>query len=170
MTVFAERLGLSVPETWSYDPELLPLVVKGRVGAGGRAVRLVYSEQERDAAVRELGTDVFFQDVVNGDLINVSGVARQGEVCLLVAYRAIAAELGCTPTQLALAWLLHQGPHILPILGTRSADHLRDGLGALAVQLPAPVLAQLDGLINSQTVYGDRYNAQANSEVDTEVF
>jgi aryl-alcohol dehydrogenase-like predicted oxidoreductase len=89
---------------------------------------------------------------------------------LLPAYRAIAAEVGCTPTQLALAWLLHQGSHVLPILGTRSADHLRDGLGALAVQLPAPVLAQLDGLINSQTVHGDRYNAQANSEVDTEVF
>ena len=89
---------------------------------------------------------------------------------LLPAYHAIAAEVGCTPTQLALAWLLHQGPHILPILGTRSADHLRDGLGALKVQLSDQVLARLDALINQRTVHGSRYNDQANSEVDTEVF
>ena len=89
---------------------------------------------------------------------------------LLPPYHAIAAELGCTPAQLALAWLLHQGPDVLPILGTRSADHLLDGLGAMQVKLPASVMAQLDELINQSTVHGDRYNAQANSEVDTEVF
>ena len=89
---------------------------------------------------------------------------------LLPAYQAIAAEVGCTPAQLALAWLLHQGEHILPIPGTRSVAHLMDNLGAVNVQLSAEVLARLDALINPHTVHGGRYTAQGNSEVDTEVF
>ena len=89
---------------------------------------------------------------------------------LLPAYLAIAAEVGCTPAQLALAWLLHQGEHILPIPGTRSVAHLMDNLGAVNVQLSAEVLARLDALINPHTVHGGRYTAQGNREVDTEVF
>jgi aryl-alcohol dehydrogenase-like predicted oxidoreductase len=89
---------------------------------------------------------------------------------LLPTYNAIAAELGCTPSQLAIAWLLHQGDDILPIPGTTSVDHLMDDLGAVNVTLSDDVLARLNALINQHTVRGDRYNAQGSSEVDTEVF
>jgi aryl-alcohol dehydrogenase-like predicted oxidoreductase len=89
---------------------------------------------------------------------------------LLPGYLAIANEVGCTPAQLALAWLLHKAPHIIPIPGTTSVAHLKDDLGAADVKLGAAALAQLDGLINQRTVVGSRYNAQANSEVDTETY
>ncbi|WP_291013539.1 aldo/keto reductase [Hydrogenophaga sp.] len=89
---------------------------------------------------------------------------------LLPGYLAIAQALGCTPSQLAIAWLLHRGEHILPIPGTRSVDHLHDDLGSVHVKLDAGVMAQLDALINQRTVVGSRYNAQGNSEVDTEEF
>ena len=89
---------------------------------------------------------------------------------LLPPFNAIAAEVGCTPAQLAIAWLLHQGDDILPIPGTTSVDHLMDDLGAAQVQLSADVLARLDALINQRTVAGDRYSDQANREADTEVF
>jgi aryl-alcohol dehydrogenase-like predicted oxidoreductase len=89
---------------------------------------------------------------------------------LLPAYNALAQEIGCSPSQLALAWLLHQGQDIIPIPGTTSVAHLQDDLAAVDVQLDASVLARLDALINQRTVVGDRYSAQANSEVDTEVF
>jgi len=89
---------------------------------------------------------------------------------LLPAYNALAQEAGCSPSQLALAWLLHQGEDIIPIPGTTSVDHLLDDLAAVDVQLDADLMARLDVLINQHTVAGDRYNAQANSEVDTEVF
>jgi aryl-alcohol dehydrogenase-like predicted oxidoreductase len=89
---------------------------------------------------------------------------------LLPAYHAIVQELGCSPSQLALAWLLHQGEDIIPIPGTTSVAHLLDDLAAVDVKLDASLLARLDALINQRTVAGDRYNAQANSEVDTEVF
>ena len=89
---------------------------------------------------------------------------------LLPAYNALAKEAGCSPSQLALAWLLHQGEDILPIPGTTSVEHLLDDLGAADVRLDADLLSRLGALISQHTVSGDRYNAQANSEVDTETF
>lgn len=89
---------------------------------------------------------------------------------LLPAYHALAAEAGCTPAQLALAWLLQRGEHIIPIPGTTSVDHLLEDLGAAEVQLPADVMARVEALINQQTVAGPRYNPQGTGEVDTESF
>jgi aryl-alcohol dehydrogenase-like predicted oxidoreductase len=89
---------------------------------------------------------------------------------LLTAYSDLAKQAACSPSQLALAWLLHQDDNIIPIPGTTSVDHLLDDLGATDVQLDAAVLAQLSSLINPNTVSGERYNLQGSSEVDTEVF
>ncbi|MDD2925022.1 aldo/keto reductase [Rhodoferax sp.] len=89
---------------------------------------------------------------------------------LLPAYRAIAAEAGCTPAQLALAWLLHQGPDIIPIPGTTRLDHLADNLAALNVRLDAATLMRVEALINQNSVAGSRYNTQGNLDVDTEEF
>ncbi len=89
---------------------------------------------------------------------------------LLPAYQALAAEAGCTPAQLAIAWLLQRGEHIIPIPGTTSVDHLLEDLGAADVQLPADVVARVEALINQQTVTGPRYNPQGTGEVDTEMF
>lgn len=89
---------------------------------------------------------------------------------LLPAYNAVAKEVGCTPSQLAIAWLLHRGEHIIPIPGTTSVAHLAQDLEAEQVQLSQATMARLDTLINQNKVTGSRYNAQGNSEVDTENF
>ena len=89
---------------------------------------------------------------------------------LLPAYAALAQEAGCTPAQLALAWLLQRGDHILPIPGTTSPAHLEENLGAVGVVLDTGLLQRLDALINARTVSGGRYGAQSESEVDTETF
>jgi aryl-alcohol dehydrogenase-like predicted oxidoreductase len=89
---------------------------------------------------------------------------------LLPAYKALAREAGCTPAQLALAWLLHKGPGIIPIPGTTSVEHLREDLAAADVKLSQELLARLEALINQDTVAGNRYSEQSNREVDTEVF
>jgi aryl-alcohol dehydrogenase-like predicted oxidoreductase len=91
-------------------------------------------------------------------------------VQLLKAYTDIAHEVGCTPAQLALAWVLHQAPHIVTIPGTSRIDHLKDNMAALNVHLSPEVLARLNQTINQHNVVGNRYNAQASSEVDTEIF
>lgn len=89
---------------------------------------------------------------------------------LLDNYLALARQWGYTGSQLALAWLLQKAPHIIPIPGTTSVEHLLEDLGAVSVALTTDQVQQLEALINQNTVAGDRYNAQANSEVDTETF
>ncbi|MDI1341632.1 aldo/keto reductase [Polaromonas sp.] len=89
---------------------------------------------------------------------------------LLPPYKALAQEAGCTPAQLALAWLLHKAPHIIPIPGTTSVAHLQEDLGSAAVQLSTEVFAKVEALINQGTVTGHRYSTQSRSEVDTEDF
>ncbi len=98
------------------------------------------------------------------------GDAYAANLKLLAGFTALAQEVGCTPAQLALAWLLYKAPHIIPIPGTTSVAHLQEDLAAVDVQLSAQVMARLEGLVNNGTVAGNRYNAQANNEVDTEVF
>jgi aryl-alcohol dehydrogenase-like predicted oxidoreductase len=56
----------------------------------------------------------------------------------------VAAQLGATPMQTALAWLLHRSPNILLIPGTSSIDHLHENLGAAGLALSDEVLARLD--------------------------
>ncbi len=89
---------------------------------------------------------------------------------LLDGYLLLAREAGCTPAQLALAWLLHQGEHILPIPGTTSAAHLQENLETAGIALSAEVLARVDELINPLTVAGPRYPAAMQAEIDTEEF
>jgi aryl-alcohol dehydrogenase-like predicted oxidoreductase len=89
---------------------------------------------------------------------------------LLPGYKALAQEAGCTPAQLALAWLLHKGSNIIPIPGTTSVDHLREDLAAADLKLSPELIARVEAHINQQTVQGNRYSAQSRTEVDTEEF
>lgn len=91
-------------------------------------------------------------------------------LALLPGYMAIAQEVGCSPAQLALAWLLAKGEHIIPIFGTRQPEHLDDNAGAADVSLDPNTVARLDALINQRTVTGPRYNAATRQEIDTEIF
>ena len=59
---------------------------------------------------------------------------------------AVAADLGATPMQTALAWLLHRAPNILLIPGTSSRAHLRENLAAARLELPEAALARLDAI------------------------
>jgi len=59
---------------------------------------------------------------------------------------AIEDETGASPAQVALAWLLHRSPVVLPIPGTKSVEHLEDNLGARDLQLTADQLATLDAV------------------------
>jgi aryl-alcohol dehydrogenase-like predicted oxidoreductase len=89
---------------------------------------------------------------------------------LLEPYSDIALELGCTPGQLALAWLLAQGDHIIPIPGTGKLDHLAENAGAAQVHLNPATAARVGAIINQNTVHGPRYNAANQLDVGTEEF
>ena len=89
---------------------------------------------------------------------------------LLDGFLALAREVGCTPAQLALAWLLHKDETLIPIPGTSQIAHLQDNFRADQVQLDPAQMQRLEALINPRTVHGARYNAQNAVEVDTEEF
>ncbi|MGG6311622.1 aldo/keto reductase [Paenibacillus macerans] len=68
-----------------------------------------------------------------------------------------AERKGCTPSQLALAWLLAQGEQIVPIPGTKRLDRVRENLGALEVTLSAEELAEIDRISPKGAAMGARY-------------
>jgi len=72
--------------------------------------------------------------------------------------KKIAAEKGCTPAQLALAWVLAQGDDIVPIPGTRRVKYLDDNLGALNVTLSSTDLARIDKIAPKGVAAGPRYH------------
>ncbi len=71
--------------------------------------------------------------------------------------RALADEKGCTPAQLALAWVLAQGPDVVPIPGTTKVSRLEENVGALDVRLTAQDLARLDEAAPAGATAGERY-------------
>ncbi len=69
----------------------------------------------------------------------------------------LAKEKGCTPSQLALAWVLAQGKDIVPIPGTKRRPYLEDNAGAVHVQLSAEDLREIDKVFPSGAAAGTRY-------------
>jgi len=78
----------------------------------------------------------------------------------------MAVAKRCTPSQLALAWVLAQGKDIVPIPGTKQVRYLDDNLGALNVRLTSDDLAQLDAILPADAVAGPRYPAQSMQAVN----
>lgn len=89
---------------------------------------------------------------------------------LLKRYQELADQVGCTMAQLAIAWVLQKDPSIIPIPGTTKIKHLEADLATVDIALSPDVMQQLDAMFTHVQVVGDRYNEQANREVDTEVF
>ncbi len=87
-------------------------------------------------------------------------------LALVSQVQALAAELEITPAQLALAWVLAQGPHLVPIPGTTRLPRLQENLGALQVQLGADVLARLDAVFPLHAAAGERYPQAVLATVD----
>jgi aryl-alcohol dehydrogenase-like predicted oxidoreductase len=69
----------------------------------------------------------------------------------------VASEKGCTPGQLALAWVLARGDDIVPIPGTKHVRYLEENVGALAVKLGASDLARIDQVLPKGVASGARY-------------
>jgi aryl-alcohol dehydrogenase-like predicted oxidoreductase len=80
---------------------------------------------------------------------------------LVARVRALAAERGCTPGQLALAWLLAQGDDVIPIPGTKRVGYLEENLAALAVRLTPDDVAALDAAVPPGVAAGARYTEGA---------
>lgn len=84
---------------------------------------------------------------------NLSANIKAGE-----AFRALAGDLGISAAGLAIAWLLHQGDHVIPIPGTRSTDHLREHCAGARLSLDSDMIAAIDRALPVGWAHGDRYS------------
>ena len=80
--------------------------------------------------------------------------------------RQFSEKKDATPVQISLAWLLAQKPFIVPIPGTRSADHLHENLRAVDVQLTPADLREIDSALSKIEVHGGRMNEERMKLVD----
>src|SRR5579863_5195310 len=102
-----------------------------------------------------------FEDLAADDYRRFSprfqGENFQKNLDLVARVEAIAKEKKCTPSQLALAWLLAQGPDIIPIPGTKRRKYLEENAGALEIKLNATDLRRIDEVAPHGAVAGARY-------------
>jgi aryl-alcohol dehydrogenase-like predicted oxidoreductase len=80
--------------------------------------------------------------------------------------RDMAERRGVTAAQISLAWLLHKGPDIVPIPGTKRRRYLEENVAAADVMLSAVEIAQLDAALPPEKVAGPRYNEARMAQVD----
>ncbi len=85
---------------------------------------------------------------------------------LVESVEEIASAKGCTPAQLALAWVLAQGEHIVPIPGTKRRPNLEENVGAVGVKLSAQDLRRVDEALPRGAVAGARYAAEGMASVN----
>ncbi len=82
------------------------------------------------------------------------------------AVREMAQSIGVTPGQVAIAWLLHKGPDIVPIPGTKRVKYLEENVAAASVALDAAQMQALDEALAPEKISGPRYNPTTMSMID----
>lgn len=82
--------------------------------------------------------------------------------------RQMAKRKGCTTSQLALAWLHHQGPDVCPIPGTTKVENLDQNIGALSVKLTREEMTELESFATADAVKGDRYATTSDTWRESE--
>jgi len=95
-----------------------------------------------------------------------SGENLDRNLALVARVRDMAAEVGCTPVQLALAWVLARGDDVAPIPGTKHVKYLEENAGALDVRLTDDQLRALDELFPPGVVAGERYSEAGMKSVE----
>ena len=143
-------------------------------------------ENEILPTLRELGIALTAYGVLARGLISDTARASQavGEIrsrqprfakenfeknlALVGALQAIAKAKGCTTAQLAIAWALSRGNDVLPLIGARRRDQLKEGLGALDVTLSPDDIARIERAIPSQATAGERYAPAVLAHMDSE--
>lgn len=150
---------------WTRNPEIAVLEACRELGtafvAFSPVARGFLADGVRDVSALEPGD-------IRANMPRFQGEAFAANLRLLDRFKAIAADAGCTPAQLCLAWLLEKDDIIVPIPGTSRPDHMRENAEAARVRLSPGIMARVEETVNADTVTGHRYSPQLQASIDTE--
>ena len=139
---------------WTRDPETDVLAACRRLGIGF----VPYSPLGRGFLTGAITRpEDFAEDDYRRSSPRFQGDNFAHNLALVDKVKTFAAEVGCTPGQLALAWVLAQGSDIIPIPGTKRRKYLDQNVGALEVRLTPAQLAELSAVFPFNAAAGDRY-------------
>ncbi|HTV58483.1 MAG TPA: aldo/keto reductase [Verrucomicrobiae bacterium] len=147
---------------WSRDPEDEILGLCRELGIGF----VPYSPLGRGFLTGQIKR---FEDFAPDDYRRISprflGANFQKNLDLVARIEELAARKGCTPGQLALAWVLAQGGDLTPIPGTKRRKYLEENLAALEISLSREELAQIDAIAPKGAAAGERYHEEMMKRV-----
>jgi aryl-alcohol dehydrogenase-like predicted oxidoreductase len=140
-------------------------------------------EEEIVPAARELGVGIVpYSPLGRGELTGALDITteddfrrsaprfqsgnRERNLELVERVREIAGEVGCTPAQLALAWLLRRGEDVVPIPGTKRVRYLEENVRAVHVELSDDQLARLDATFQPGVTAGERYAPETMASLE----
>jgi aryl-alcohol dehydrogenase-like predicted oxidoreductase len=148
---------------WSRDPEEGTLKTCRELGIGFVA----YSPLGRGFLTGKIKR---FEDLAADDYRKNSprfqGANFQKNLDLVKKIEEIAQELGCKPSQLALAWVMAQGQDIVPIPGTKRRKYLEENIGAAQIKLTPEILKRIDQVAPKGVAAGERYPTEMMSSVN----
>ncbi len=141
---------------WSRDPEELILPTVRELGIG----YVAYSPLGRGFLTGQIrSVDDLAEDDYRRSSPRFKGENFQKNLDLVQEIETMAREKDCTPSQLALAWLLAQGEDIVPIPGTKKRSRLEENVGAVDVQISSEDRARIDAILPPGAAAGSRYDA-----------
>ena len=134
--------------------------------------------------LQELGIGVTAYGVLSRGLLSGSVPAEKGDFRaflprfrgtnleqnqkMVESLKALAVEKQVTPSQLAIAWVLAKGTHIVPVIGARKRTQLAESLETLRVRLSAEDLSRIEQAIPASEVAGSRYDEHQMKQLDSE--
>jgi aryl-alcohol dehydrogenase-like predicted oxidoreductase len=145
---------------WSRDVEREVLPAVRELGIGF----VPYSPLGRGFLTGTVDANALAQDDFRRTLPRFAGDNVERNAALVETVRAVAAKHGATPAQVALAWVLSRGQHLVPIPGTTKSARVDENAGALSVALDDEDLRALDGI--AERVAGDRNSAAGMATID----
>jgi aryl-alcohol dehydrogenase-like predicted oxidoreductase len=141
------------------EAEILPTLRELGIGL------VPYSPLGRGFLTGAIKSETLADNDFRRGLPRFQGEALAKNLGLVEALTEIAGEKGITPAQLALSWILHQGPDIAPIPGTTKIARLEENVGAVDVALSADDLARIAAAVPETAIEGERYSASGMAMV-----
>ena len=145
------------------EPEILPVCRELGVGVTAYGVLSRGLISGHFSADRELAATDF-----RSHSPRFQGSNREQNLALVETLRGLADSRGASVAQVAIAWVLHRGDDIVPLVGARTRERLDEALGATQVELSEDDLAELEGAVPADAVAGERYPEQQMAMLDSE--